>query len=175
MDDFNERLKRAARNFAQKSSAEEEAHKTREKDRASFLSSFWDTGHNTIEPAMKEAQRALAPPEESEWSDTPAKKDDRIGVGVKWSDNDDRLIFSLSPGGTKHAVLVFLADPIKMRVRVLSAATDLTNRKGWERVAELTEGACNNIQSLAELKLEEVTAAIVRNHVATFVEQQLGG
>jgi hypothetical protein len=105
-DDFEERLQRAAKMHAAKSDANGRAKQVQEGERDAFLVQFYDLSRNVIEPVLDEAKQLIKAP-------------GKVTAKVKRSDDEDSIYLSLADG-RKMSILVFVADPLLMRVRVHS-------------------------------------------------------
>jgi hypothetical protein len=160
-DDFEERLKRAAKDHAAKSDANGGAKKLQEGERKAFLVQFYDLSRNVIEPVLNDAVRLVEAP-------------GKVNARVQRSDKESEISLELTTADGQISVLVFIADPLLMRVRIHSAVQigieDLGAGSRWWDAKHGTGSS----RAIATMTLEEVAKRDdIKRHAAEFVEHAL--
>lgn len=153
-DDFAERLQRAAYMHAAKSDANGRAKKIQEGERDAFLVQFYDLSRNVIEPVLDEAKQLIEAP-------------GKVKAKVQRPDDETSIYLSLADG-RKMSILVFVADPLLMRVRVHSTTQiemeDLDSVTKWR---DAMNGTGDN-QARETMALGDVTTAAIRLYATEF-------
>jgi hypothetical protein len=159
-DDFEERLKRAAKIHAAKSDANGRAKKVQEEREAAFLVRFYDLSRNVIEPELERAKQHIEAP-------------GKVNARVSQSDDENEISLVLTDGGRKQiSVLVFVADPLLVRVRVHSTVQIPMHVDHVSGLQDAMHGTGETPLRIT-MTLEEVTRDGIRIYVVEFAERAL--
>jgi hypothetical protein len=158
-DDFDERLKQAAQRHASRSDVNGRAKNAQDEQRADFLVKFKDLRRNVIKPALMNAKQLMEAP-------------GKVQATIAKSDNGDEISLELIDG-KERSVLVFVADPVLMRVRVHVTMQikmeDLDSVSTWREAMHPGEDA----PAVAHMTLEQVTADGIKHYATEFGERAL--
>lgn len=153
-DDLDERLKRAAQEHAAKSEANGRAKEDQRKDRVAFLAKFYDLSRNVIEPELEGAKATI-------------EASCKVTARISRSDDENEITLTLTDADRRRiSVLVFVADPLRMRVRVHSSAL-----KDWgdsDAVSKFSGASAADTPAHAALSLAEVTRANMKLFATDF-------
>ena len=159
-DDVEERVRKAAQRHATRTEANGRAKKTQDDNRRHFLVQFYDLSRNVAMPAMKDTKSLVEQPGKAQ-------------VKIDQLEDEGVLTFELIDG-RKRSMLVFVADPPLMRVRVAYALQiemgDVGDAVRWR---EARRGA-GEAEVRATISLEDMTAAGIKSYVTEPVERAIG-
>ncbi len=147
-DIFKERLKQAARGHAERVAANGRAGEARGEAQTRFLLDFHDKSSNVLGPLLTEAANDLY-------------SSGKVMAGPMSSPDKDSITL-LVTWGTKRAKLIFLVDPLLMRIRLRESSVDTADPDLSERAADI-----------ATLTLGDLERATLWPYIAEFVERHL--
>jgi hypothetical protein len=153
---FTERLKSAARAHAERLEANGSANAARAKQREAFLLAFYDKTVNLIIPELQSAEKLLA-----------AESQSKIMGLVKKSKDDTQVTLTLH-SRQKSAHLIFLADPLALRVRVRFQFTDMADLELMKKLSRDEEFGVEDITNLA---IEQLDSIAIQDQIAALVER----
>lgn len=160
MSNFEKRVERAAKIHAARSAANGRAKKVQDDKRDAFLVRFYDLSRTVAMPAMVEMQK-------------PVEAPGMVQVQIERSEDENEICFELIDG-RKRSVLVFVADPISMRVRIAySLQLDMDDPGDSFKWREARRGV-GDVEIRATITLEDMTAEGIKSYVAEFVERAFG-
>lgn len=151
-DDFERRLRRAANDHATRSEAQDRANEREKQEREKFLVDFRAKIRSTIEPTMQRAGRII---EEA----GRVKFHVDITNGRESSSDSASIVLRTAK---KLSMLVFLADPLAMRIDIVQSDNEPPHTFGIEKETKRTR--------IADCEVETIDSPFVEKKIAEFAE-----